>query len=102
MISPVVDIVLAVVNPLAVPLNVPVKLVDVTELNPATLVKVPPKLIAVDPNVTELFANCPLVIPALLDKLLVVIPVADIVPPDIFIPEPAPAVNAPCLVLNTS
>ena len=36
--SPVVSIVLGVVNPLAVPLNVPVKLVDVTELNPVTLV----------------------------------------------------------------
>ena len=102
MISPVVDIVLAVVNPLAVPLNVPVKLVDVTELNPAIVVLVLPKLILVEPKVMALFANCPLVIPAVLDKLLVVIPVADIVPPDIFIPEPAPAVNAPCLVLNTS
>lgn len=30
--------VLPVVNPLAVPLNVPVKLVDVTELSPVTLV----------------------------------------------------------------
>jgi len=30
--------VLPVVNPLAVPLKVPVKLVDVTELNPVTLV----------------------------------------------------------------
>jgi hypothetical protein len=36
--SPVVDMVLPVVNPLAVPLKVPAKLVDVTELSPATLV----------------------------------------------------------------
>ena len=47
-----------------------------------------------------LFANCAFIMPAVLDKLLVVIPVADIVPPDIDIPEPAPAVNAPCLLLN--
>ena len=36
--SPVVEIVLGVVSPLAVPLNVPAKLVDVTELSPVTLV----------------------------------------------------------------
>ena len=59
-----------------------------------------PKLILIEPKVIALFANCPFRIPALLDKLLVVIPVADIVPPDIDIPEPAPAVNAPCLLLN--
>ena len=94
--------VLPVVNPLAVPLKVPVKLVDVTELSPVTFVNVPPKLIDVDPSVIALLASCPLVIPAVLDKLLVVIPVADIVPPDIDIPEPAPAVNAPCLPLNAS
>ena len=47
-----------------------------------------------------LLASCPLVIPAVADKLADVISVADIVPPDIFIPEPAPAVNAPCFALN--
>ena len=95
--------VLPVVNALAldaVPLKVPVKFVDVTELNPVTLVYVPPKLIAVDPHVTLLLASCPLVIPAVLDKLLVVIPVADIVPPDIDIPEPS--VNAPCFALKVA
>ena len=90
--------VLPVVNPLAVPLNVPAKLVDVTELSPVTLVNVPPKLIAVDPNVMALLASCVLSIPAVADKLVDVMSVADIVPPDIDIP--GPAVNAPCLALN--
>ena len=54
----------------------------------------------VDPKVIELLASCPLVIPAVLDKLLVVIPVADIVPPAIAIPEPA--VNADCFALSTA
>ena len=98
--SPVVDIVLPVVNPLAVPLNVPVKLVDVTELSPVTLVYVPPKLMDVDPSVMALLASCPLVMPAVADKLADVIPVADIVPPDIEIPEPS--VNAPCLALKAA
>ena len=87
---------------LALPVKAPVNPVEVTEVNPAIVVLVLPKLILVEPNVIALFANCPLVIPAVLDRLLVVIPVADIVPPDMLIPEPAPAVNAPCLVLNTS
>jgi hypothetical protein len=95
-ISPVVSIVLAVVNPLAVPLKVPVKLVEVTEFNPVTFVNVPPKLIVVDPKVIALLASCVLSIPAVADKLADVIPVADIVPPNIDIPEPAPAVKAPC------
>ena len=60
----------------------------------------PPNIISVDPNVTLLLASCSFVIPALADKLLVVMPVADIVPPDIDIPEPAPAVNAPCFALK--
>ena len=58
--SPVIPIVLAVVNAPAfdaVPLKVPVKFVDVTELNPVTLVTVPPKLIVVLPNVVVLFAS---------------------------------------------
>lgn len=45
-----------------------------------------------------LLASCPLVIPAVGDKLADDIPVADIVPPDIDIPDPA--VNAPCFALN--
>jgi hypothetical protein len=56
----------------------------------------------VDPRVIELLASCPLVIPAVADKLADVIPVADIVPPDIDIPEPAPAVNAPYFALNAA
>ena len=93
--------VLPVVNAFAldaVPLKVPVKLVDVTELSPVTLVYVPPRLIDVDPSVMALLASCPLVIPAVADKLADVMPVADVVPPDIDIPEPS--VNAPCLALN--
>ena len=43
-----------------------------------------------------------MVIPAVLDKLLVVNPVADIVPPLIEIPEPAPVVKAVCLLLNVA
>ena len=45
-----------------------------------------------------LFANCELVIPAVLDKLLVVNPVAEMVPALIEIPEPA--VNAVCFALK--
>ena len=60
----------------------------------------PPKIISVDPNVIELLASCVLSIPAVGDKLADVIPVADIVPPDIDIPEPA--VNAPCFALKVA
>ena len=55
---------------------------------------------AVDPSVISLFASCAFSMPALLDKLLVVNPVADIVLLAIEIPDPA--VNAPCLALNVS
>lgn len=48
----------------------------------------------------ELLASCVLSIPAVADKLPDVIPVADIVPPDIDIPEPA--VKAPCFALNAA
>ena len=44
--------VVAVVAELALPVKAPTKLVDVTELRPAKVVEVPPKLIAVDPIVT--------------------------------------------------
>ena len=54
----------------------------------------------VDPRVIELLASCVLSIPAVADKLPDVIPVADIVPPDIDIPDPA--IKAPCLALNVS
>ena len=85
---------------LALPVKAPVNPVEVTEVKPAIVVFVLPKLILVEPRVMALFANCPFKIPALLDRLLVVNPVADIVPPDMLIPEPAPAVNALCLALN--
>jgi len=94
---------LAVANVVAVeafPDNAPVNPVELTELNPVTEVTVPPKVIVVLPNVVALLANCVLVMPALLDKLLVVKPVAEIVPPLIEIPEPTPAVKAVCLLLN--
>ena len=52
----------------------------------------------VEPNVMALFASCVLSIPAVGDKLADVIPVADMVPPDMDIPEPA--VRAPCFALN--
>ena len=56
---------------------------------------------AVVPTVIELFASCSFVIPAELDKLLVLRPVADMVPvADIDIPEPAPAVKALCFALK--
>ena len=44
--------VVAVVAVVALPLKAPTKVVDVTELRPAKVVEVPPKLIAVDPIVT--------------------------------------------------
>ncbi len=78
---------------LAFPVKDPVNPVEVTEVNPVTEVTVPPKVIVVLPNVVELFANCAFVIAALLARLLVVKPVAEIVPALIEIPEPA--VNAP-------
>ena len=53
-----------------------------------------------DPNVVLLFASCALVMPAELDKLEVVKPVADIVPATNEIPEPA--VKACCFVLKIS
>jgi len=44
--------VVAVVAVLALPVNAPTKVVDVTDVNPAIVVAVPPKLMAVDPTVT--------------------------------------------------
>ena len=55
---------------------------------------------AVDPSVIALFANCAFSIPALLDKLVVVNPVADIVLLAIEIPEPT--INAACFALKIS
>ena len=87
--SPVVEIVLPVVKAVAVPESVPIKIVEVNEVKPVTEVTVPPNVIVVDPNTVELFDNCAFVIAALLAKLLVVNPVAEIVPEAMDIPEPA-------------
>ena len=94
---------LAVANVVAVdafPVKAPVNPVELTEVKPVTEVTVPPNDIVVEPNVVVLLANCALVIPAALDKLLVVNPVAEIVPPLIEIPEPTPAVSAVCFELK--
>ena len=64
----------------------------------AELATLPPVLIVANFESSILPANCAFVIPAVLDKLLVVNPVAEIVPALIEIPEPA--VNAVCLLLN--
>ena len=90
--SPVVEIVLPVARAVAVdalPVNAPVNPVELTELNPVTEVTVPPNVIAVEPKVVVLFANCAFVMPALLARLLVVKPVAEIVPALIEMPDPA-------------
>ena len=62
---------------------------------PTVTISVPTNLLA-----AILPANCALVIPADELKLLVVNPVAEIVPPLIEIPEPAPAVKVVCLLLK--
>ena len=64
----------------------------------AELATLPPVLIVANFVSSILPANCALVIPAVLDKLLVVNPVADMVPPLIEMPEPA--VKAVCFSLN--
>ena len=75
--------------PITDPLHVPEVIV------PTVVISVPTNLLA-----AILPANCALVIPAVLDKLVVVKPVAEIVPPLIEIPDPA--VKAVCFALNTS
>lgn len=79
---------------LALPVSVPVNPVDVTDVNPATEVTVPPKVIVVLPNVVVLFANCAFVMPAFEARFAVVNPVAEMTPALIEIPEPA--VNPSC------
>ena len=86
----------------AVPSNDPVNAVEVTDVNPASVVAVPPKLIPVLPTVIELFAKLALVIPAVPLKLAlvnpeieppkVIVPVDVIVPPVNVIPDTDPAV----------
>ena len=43
----------------ALPDNEPVNVVEVTDVNPANVVDVPPRAIFVEPTVTELFVNAP-------------------------------------------
>jgi hypothetical protein len=86
----------------AVPSNDPVNAIEVTDVNPASVVAVPPKLIPVLPTVIELFAKLALVIPAVPLKLAlvnpeieppkVIVPVDVIVPPVNVIPDTDPAV----------
>ena len=47
----------------AVPVNAPTNVVDVTDVNPATVVVVDPRDMLVDPSVKELFVNAPLGMP---------------------------------------
>ena len=53
---------------------------------------------AVAPSVIELLASCVLSIPAVEDKFPDAIPVADITPPDMEIPDPA--TSEPCFAFN--
>ena len=69
-----VEIVLPVVNAVAVPESVPIKVVEVNEVKPVTEVTVPPNVIAVDPNVVELFTNLLLAIAVPLQTPLVIVP----------------------------
>jgi len=75
----------------AVPVKAPVKVVEVTDVNPAIVVADEPKDIAVEPIVTLLLARFALVIPAVPDKLEFVIPVNPVpapVIPDVTVKDP--------------
>ena len=86
----------------AVPNNEPVNAVEVTDVNPAIVVTVVPRLIAVLPTVTLEFARLAFVIPAVplklelvnpdIDPPNVIVPVLVIVPPVKVMPETDPAV----------
>jgi hypothetical protein len=96
----------------AVPNNEPVNAVEVTEVSPAIVVAVVPKLIAVLPKVIELFARFAFVIPAVplrlelvnpdIDPPSVIVPVDVIVPPVKVIPETDPAVATEVTPLFTT
>lgn len=96
----------------AVPSNDPVNAVEVTDVNPASVVAVAPKLIPVLPTVIELFAKLALVIPAVPLKLAlvnpeieppkVIVPVDVIVPPVNVIPDTDPAVATEVTPLLTT
>ena len=83
---------------LALPVNSPIKLVEVTDAKPAIVFVVAPKGILVEPSCTALFANWSFVIPASAAKLLDFNPFAEILSPVMSIPDPA--VNLFCFALN--
>jgi hypothetical protein len=96
----------------AVPNNDPVNAVEVTDVNPASVVAVPPKLIPVLPTVIELFARFAFVMPAVPLRLAlvspeieppkVIVPVDVIVPPVNVIPDTDPAVATEVTPLLTT
>jgi hypothetical protein len=96
----------------AVPNKDPVNAVEVTDVNPASVVAVPPKLIPVLPTVIELFARFAFVIPAVPLKLALVnpeieppkvmVPVLVIMPPVKVMPETVPAVATEVTPLLTT
>ena len=96
----------------AFPTKAPLNVVEVTDVNPAIVVADDPKLIAVLPIVTELFAKLAFVIPAVPDKFefvnpeidppKVIVPVLVIVPPVKVIPETVPAVATEVTPLLTT
>ena len=96
----------------AVPNKDPVNAVEVTDVNPASVVAVPPKLIPVLPTVIELFARFAFVIPAVplklalvnpeIDPPKVIVPVLVIVPPVKVMPETVPAVATEVTPLLTT
>ena len=97
----------------AVPKRDPVNHVDVTEESPAIVVADDPKDTAVDPIVTEEFANCEFAMFAVLDKFdvvnpeieppRVIVPLVVIVPPvsviPLTVPEVATEVTVPVFVV---
>jgi hypothetical protein len=88
----------AVVAVVAFPVNGPVKLADVTEVNPAKTVDDDPNDIDVDPIVTSLLARLALVMPAVPLKLPLVKPVIVLLPADIVFPV---KVSVPSRVAKT-
>jgi hypothetical protein len=96
----------------AVPNNEPVNAVEVTEVSPAIVVAVPPRLIVVLPTVTLEFAKFAFVMPAVPLKLEfvnpeieppnVIVPVLVIIPPVKVIPDTDPAVATEVTPLFTT
>ena len=91
----------AVVAVVALPVNAPTNVVDVTLDNPAIVVADDPKLIAVDPTVMLLFVSCAFPIPDSVPPN-VIVPVLVIVPPVKVIPLTEPAVATEVTPLLTT